>query len=177
MLKTRFLIILLYLVAPIASFAFDPGMPGRKETKEITRLFGSETEISRIQLSSDLLEVKAYLREGDALFEVIKNDQTLGYLLSTQTKGRYDYFDYSVVFSSDFEVLSTMVLVYRSTHGAGVCSKGWLKQFNGYQGGKLTLGKNIDAISGSTFSATSIVNDIQRCRRLLVTLKKVQVIQ
>ena len=69
-----------------------------------------------------------------------------------------------------------MILVYRSTHGAAVCSKKWLKQFNGYSGGKLELGKDIDSVSGATISATSLVKDVERCILLMVALKNAEVI-
>ena len=111
------------------------------------------------------------LREGDLLFEITEENENRGYVLSTEAKGRYDYFDYTVYYSKELVVKGLIVTVYRSTHGAAICQRKWLSQFKGYDGEKLTLGKEIDAISGATFSAESVVQDIQRCYSLMTGLK------
>jgi len=57
---------------------------------------------------------------------------------------------------------------YQATHGQEVTNKGWLKQFQGYDGSRsLTVGKSIDAISGATVSVLGITNDVQEKTRLL----------
>lgn len=157
--------------------AEEPAPPGKRERKELSRIFGDETEFRRIHIPEDKQRIYSYLKEGDALLEVVKENRVLGYLFSTQAKGRFDLFDYSVIFSEKLEVLGMMILVYRSNHGAAVCSKKWLKQFKGYSGGKLQLGKNIDSISGATLSASSLVKDVERCYQLMVALKNTEVIQ
>ncbi|MEN8226557.1 MAG: FMN-binding protein [Bacteroidota bacterium] len=156
--------------------AEEPGIPGKKERKEISRIFGSETAYRKAEISVDNSILQPYLKQGDAVFELIRNELVLGYLLSTQAKGRFDLFDYSVIFSEELTVLNIMVLVYRSTHGAGICSKSWLKQFKGYSGEELELGKDIDTISGATFSASSMVKDIERCYQLMLMLRDAEVI-
>ncbi len=156
--------------------AQDQESPGKKERKEISRIFGEETDFRVVQISKERTSLQSYLKDGDAVFEVVQDEQILGYLLSTQAKGRFDLFDYSVIYSDELEVLGMMILVYRSTHGAGVCSKGWLKQFKGYSGGKLTLGKDIDTISGATLSAASLVKDAERCYQLMTVLKNAEII-
>ena len=156
--------------------AQDQESPGKKEQKEVSRIFGEETNFRMVQFSTERTTLHSLLKEGDAVFEVVQDEQVLGYLLSTQAKGRFDLFDYSVIYSDELEVLSMMILVYRSTHGAGVCSKHWLKQFKGYSGGKLTLGKEIDTISGATLSAASLVRDAERCYQLMAALKNMKVI-
>ena len=65
-----------------------------------------------------------------------------------------------------------VVTTYRSSHGAGICSKGWLKQFRGYHGEEIRLGKEIDSISGATISASSLVEDIQRGYKQMEELVK-----
>ncbi|MDO8929447.1 MAG: FMN-binding protein [Bacteroidota bacterium] len=78
-----------------------------------------------------------------------------------------EYLDYLIVFDTKFSVQQVKVYNYQATHGQEVTNKGWLKQFQGYDGKKsLTVGKGIDAISGATVSVYSIVNDIQDKTRL-----------
>ena len=100
-----------------------------------------------------------------------------GYLLSTRALGRYDYFDYLLAFAPDFSVLGITITVYRSSHGAAICQKKWLSQFEAYAGEELTLGKEIDAVAGATISATSMVKDIKRCYHLMITLTEEGIIQ
>lgn len=100
-------------------------------------------------------------------------DQLAGYLILASSKGRYDYFDYMILASRAGMVEKVEILVYRSDHGSEICSKSWLKQFTGNSGEPLEYGKDIDALSGATFSASSLTGDIPAVMaelRLLVGL-------
>jgi hypothetical protein len=82
-----------------------------------------------------------------------------------------EYFDYLIVFDSNVSVQQVKVYNYQATHGQEVANKGWLKQFQGYDGKRsLTVGKSIDAISGATVSVYSITDDIQDKTKLLKKL-------
>ncbi len=159
-----------------ATNAENPSLPGKKEQKQIKRIFGEELDFMKVETSKVSDTLQPFLKNRDAVFVISKDEQVLGYLLTTQAKGRFDLFDYSVIYSDILEVISMKILVYRSSHGAGVCSKGWLKQFKGYSGGTLELGKDIDAISGATFSASSLVKDADRCYHLMAGLIRTKVI-
>lgn len=79
-----------------------------------------------------------------------------------------EYFDYLIVFDSKPSVQLVKVYNYQATHGQEVTNKGWLKQFQGYDGSRsVTVGKSIDAISGATVSVNGIANDIQEKTQLL----------
>ena len=143
----------------------------KKESKAIINLFGENQEIVPAYTPEDGISSPEYLRTGDCVYSISEQEEVQGYLVSTSAKGRYDYFDYSVIFSKDKSILKVIVTVYRSTHGAAICQKKWLSQFEGYQGGELELGSDIDAVSGGTISATSIVKDIQRCQLFISSLE------
>jgi hypothetical protein len=73
-----------------------------------------------------------------------------------------DYLDYIIFYSPTFAVQKVKVIRFSSEHGAEVCSAGWLKQFVGHTPGKsLTVGKNIDAVSGATTTVNVFTFDIQ----------------
>ena len=137
----------------------------------MTRIFEGDVEIAEVILADFSTSTGEMLREGDLLFEITEENKNRGYVLSTEAKGRFDYFDYSVYYSEELVVMGVIVTVYRSTHGAAICQRKWLSQFNGYDGEELILGREIDAISGATFSAESMVLDIQRCHALMNRLK------
>jgi len=73
-----------------------------------------------------------------------------------------------VAFDSNLLVQYVKVYNYQATHGQEITNKGWLKQFQGYDGSRsLTVGKSIDAISGATVSVQGITTDIQEKTRIL----------
>jgi len=79
-----------------------------------------------------------------------------------------EYFDYFILFDSAGSVEQVTVFNYAATHGHEVSAKGWLKQFNGFNGSTmLEVGKNVDAISGATISVYGITEDIQSKTKLL----------
>lgn len=148
----------------------------KKEKKEIFLFYGEKPIPEQVILPDPVLYPSGILLEGDQLLRISQEGEVKGYMLRTSAKGRYDYFDYDVFYTSALVVEGVMVTVYRSTHGAAICQKKWLSQFKGYAGGELKLGKEIDAISGATFSATSMVDDMQRCFQLMTNLKEEGVI-
>ncbi len=82
--------------------------------------------------------------------------------------GEHEYFDYFILFDSDITVRQVRVYNYQATHGQEITSKGWLKQFEGYDGNKsLQVGKDIDGISGATISVFGITADIYGKRERL----------
>lgn len=81
---------------------------------------------------------------------------------NTGTNMSSEYFDYFIIFDSNAGVNQVHVFNYRATHGYEICSRGWLKQFSGYNGsGQLEVGKNIDGISGATQSVHAITSDVR----------------
>ncbi len=78
------------------------------------------------------------------------------------TNGESEYFDYFILYDKDRVVRMVKVFNYQATHGQEITSRGWLKQFAGYDGSQsLEVGKNIDVISGATISVYGITGDIQ----------------
>ena len=153
------------------SDAFNPPGPDKKVEKEVAKLFDPGAQFLEIPVFVDGHSDSELMHDGDQPFVIKSGEGTLGYVLSTSAKGRFDYFDYSVIYSKDLRVMGILVTTYRSSHGAEICNKGWLKQFIGYRGEEIRLGKEIDAISGATFSATSMVKDIKRCSQSMEELR------
>jgi hypothetical protein len=143
----------------------------KRDSKVLGQHFdpGFGTRILEIPLK--LMEAEPGFRPGDCVHIIQKEGEVIGYRLLTQARGRFDLFDYAVIYNKDLTVLDVSVKVYRSSHGAAICQRSWLRQFEGYEGGELTLGKEINAISGATISATSMVADMQRCHGLMLQLR------
>ncbi len=79
-----------------------------------------------------------------------------------------EYFDYYILFDNNKKVQTVKVFNYQATHGHEITSKGWLKQFIGYDGSEqLQVDKNIDAISGATISVYAITLDVDIKTKIL----------
>jgi len=82
-----------------------------------------------------------------------------------------EYFDYFILFDKEKNVKLVRVYNYQATHGQEVTSRGWLRQFIGYNGSDdLLVGKDIDAISGATISVYGITFDVQLKTEILKIL-------
>lgn len=150
----------------------EPLHLSKKERKFVESIFPAETNVTVLDLDAKNLEDYEDYRAGDRVFLLGQQDQPVGYLLSTRAMGRYEYFDYLVAFDPEFIVQEVMVTTYRSSHGAAICQKKWLRQFAGYSGEELSLGKDIDSVSGATISAGSMVKDMGRCHSLMQSLRE-----
>ncbi len=143
----------------------------KKEKKFVTGILEVEPTTELLSLKVREPSFTALIMNGDRIFLLRWQEQILGYLFSTRAMGRYEYFDYSILFSADVTVMGLTVTAYRSSHGAAICQKKWLDQFKGYRGEELILGKQIDGIAGATISANSLLTDIRRAHQLIGHIK------
>lgn len=173
----RYISIIICLINFSGAFSQDHKVLTKKEQKFVKGVFQEGLTAEAIAWTKVDPALAESLREGDSFYLLKQEDLVIGYLLSTRTLGRYDYFDYLLAFAPDLSVKGITITVYRSSHGAAICQKKWLSQFEAYGGEEITLGKEIDAVAGATISATSLVKDIQRCYRLATTLKEEGIIQ
>ncbi|MBS3776736.1 MAG: FMN-binding protein [Bacteroidales bacterium] len=82
--------------------------------------------------------------------------------------GKSEYFDYFILFNVEKEVELVRVFNYQATHGYEVTARGWLRQFEGYDGSKnLEVNKNIDGITGATISVEAITRDVEKVNDIL----------
>lgn len=79
-----------------------------------------------------------------------------------------EYIDYSILYNPDMTIQKVMIHVFKASAGQGVCAPGWLRQFVGLKPGSfLSVGRDIDAISGATSTVNSLTFDIQSKTTLL----------
>ena len=102
-------------------------------------------------------------------FKLYVKKQWEGYVVLTRAKGRHDYFDFLMWYSSGMSVKLVKVVSYSSDHGSEISGKNWLLQFAGYSGNKLIYGKDIQAISGATISGKAITSKIEEITGKLKT--------
>jgi len=84
-----------------------------------------------------------------------------------------EFFDYIILYNAAQVVQKVKVYNLQTSHGEGVSAAGWLKQFVGYSSQKqLTVGRDIDAISGATISVNKITLDVQSKTSILGKIVK-----
>ena len=177
------LFLYIFLLTGVTGILTEEGVVPKAFEKKVNRLlkdnFGKET-----------LEIKGiYFPEANksfpnrSLFSINRRSEQLGFLVISKARGchiggcdgiiqaenaKYEDFWYAVILDNAHQILQVKILDYQSEYGYEICAKNWLKQFKGFKGCELKYGsKEVDAISGATVSAQSIVMDISNLCWLL----------
>jgi len=104
---------------------------------------------------------EAELVSGKEYFLFISdNSNNKTFVVFSSAKGRYELFDYMIIINSSLEIIDIKILKYRSEYGYEIANKGWLRHFYSKPHQSFEYRKNVDALSGATYSAQSLVNDI-----------------
>jgi len=152
-------LLILFLTVVSLNLMADPPKISKKFNKELSKHF--ETE------NLEIIEIKDLLNSSDRYYKVYSENQQLGTVVLTVAKGRYDKFDYMIVYNLDQEIDLIKVLVYRSDYGSEITAKRWLRQFYNKSDDYLKYGSDIQAISGATFSAMSLTKNVNRVNKIL----------
>ena len=96
------------------------------------------------------------------IYEIINNQEDIGYFALCRAKSMYDVFDYAIFFNSQTRIKTIKIFRYNEDYGYEIAAKWFLKQFFEKQGGNdMYYGNDIDGISGATISAKSVTSDIK----------------
>ena len=165
------LLIILALSITVSARATHPEKLINKAEKLALKNF-RDTEIIKEPVhihSSDYFKEKK-----DTVFRLLRKEgEMMGYLVISSALGRFEEFDFMMVYNAELILTDMNIMVYRSEHGYQVSTRGWLKQFLDHPSGTThTYGQNIDAISGATFSGKSLTENVNRLNNLIGTLRK-----
>lgn len=173
------LITLLIVVTICNTIAKEINYQHKQLNKELVKAWNVDVSVLK-----ELTELSALSINEGKFFIVEINGKTLGYVYIGRIKscraggcaidktmpfdGAYEYFDAFVLFNENKTVNTVKVFNYQATHGHEVCSRGWLKQFIGYNAeNPLNVGKDIDSISGATISVQALTDEINYISQLL----------
>lgn len=151
-------IIIFLLITSFALMAKPPEV-SKKFEKELAKHFESDLVKT--------IAIKELSKFSDLFFKVLIGDKELGIVVLTSAKGRFDMFDYMIVYNQKHEVELIKILVYRSDYGSEITAKRWLNQFYTKQTDSFKYGSDIQAISGATFSATSLTRNVNRINKIV----------
>ena len=141
-------------------------------SKKLYKVIEKTWSVTSPEIEKIPADDKVYIAQNDfSVFKVSSNSQIKGYLYLTRAKGRFDYFDYVILFNPNFEIEKVEVILYRSQYGGEISGKNWLKQFLGMKNETKEYGKEINAISGATISGKAITNGINESISIMTKLK------
>ena len=128
-------------------------------------------EISKHWNKKDNQLLSAKKGEHLEVFSVMEKNSQLGWAVLAEVKGRHEYFDVLLIYSGQGILEHIKVLVYRSSYGMEVTNPRWLRKFYGSSAAKeLRYKKDIDGLSGATFSAESLVKLVNEAKACVVDL-------
>ena len=162
------LLLILTLTISFSVNATHPQKLINKAEKLAVKNF-KDTEIIKEQIHINPSEY--YKVNTDTVFRLKQKDgELMGYLVLSSAMGRFEEFDFMIVYNADLTMTVLNILVYRSEFGYQVSTRGWLKQFlDNPVGTAYTYGQNIDAISGATFSGKSLTDNLNRLNIMIIT--------
>lgn len=154
----KLIIFLALLIYILRLYAAEPSLI-KAFNKEVAKFYNSK-EI-QIKKNDEL-----YCND-DFYYHVYNDNKNVGVAVLTSAAGRFDRFDFMVIFNQEMEIEHVKVLKYSSQYGSEITSKRWLKQFYKKQKEDFRYGQDIQAISGATFSAQSLTQKINRIKQNL----------
>ncbi|HRW63128.1 MAG TPA: FMN-binding protein [Bacteroidales bacterium] len=138
----------------------------KKAHKEVFKYFSNE--------NLHFSEINELSNKSELFFNIIDNKQEIGTLVLSSAMGRFDKFDYMVIYNKDLEIEFIKILVYRSDYGSEITAKKWLSQFYKKKNANFKYGDDIQAISGATLSANSLTENIHRITILILDFSNKQ---
>ncbi|MFA5816758.1 MAG: FMN-binding protein [Bacteroidales bacterium] len=112
---------------------------------------------------SDIFNKAEHIKTTDTreFYRILsRSGETAGTLVLTSAQGRFERFDLMVVIDPAGKISLIRILKYRSEYGSEVTNKKWLAQFYTKPDSTFALHKNIDAISGATYSSHGLIDEI-----------------
>lgn len=127
------------------------------------------------------------------LYSIISNDRLLGYYsvnkvnacrmggcsrpMLSSNSDEFEHFWCLVIYDRSLKIKRVQILEYNASHGEQICSQGWLKQFNGHSGCDISYSNDVDAVSGATISAISLIERLNYICATFILLQQKGVIQ
>jgi len=103
----------------------------------------------------------------------INNDAEtqLGYFAVSQGEGRFETFDFLVIYDLNKQIQKVKILLYCSTYGYEIGSKRWLRQFKDHEiNHQFKYNDDIQAISGATVSGRGLTKSVNRLNKIIEKL-------
>lgn len=109
-----------------------------------------------------------FFKDEVYLWKVLKNDSLESIAILDNVYGKELPITFMVSFDELGSVINTDIIKYRSTRGGDVQEEWWLDQFLGFNDQSIfQVGNTVDAISGATYSVSSLTKGIHKLTLLV----------
>lgn len=176
----KILLILCFTAGLLMSDTPELSKNGAKKLNQLlAELYtGHKVHLTRIDLFTENITDTEILNSDGKWFAIQENSLNLGWLLADKTWGRYHEFEFAVVFDTNLQIADVFVLSYPASHGTAVTERNWLKSFRGFSSDSIPVyGKDIDALSGATFSGTNLSESVAGSLVILEKLKQANLLK
>lgn len=174
----KLLTLLLILFSPLADYdsAEYHSKWMKKITKQSTKHFNENTNLT--PLKTDMLTNSTFYSIkneeetvlGIAIISLVNGCVVGGCSTANKKETRYEQFYILSIYNSEKELSQLSVLDYPGEYGYEISAKWWLKQFLGSSAKTHAYEQTIDAISGATVSAQSIVKKVNTINSFIKTI-------
>jgi len=167
----NFLVIFLAFSLQLKGQPDLPAASAKKLRKELTDFY-AEKQITLIALNLESSEItdNEILNANGRWNAVSVGGKILGYCVTGEAWGRYEPFSYAAIFETNLHLARLVILEYRSRQGKNVTDPSWLSKFSRFTPDSLpAYGKNIDAVSGASYSGKGLTEALASD---LILLKK-----
>lgn len=152
-----------------------------KSNEVIATDFGKDIEIKSYKLllddklifDSEKFAMQRFMGEFVYYYEIISNNEIIGYAILDNVKGKVKPITYLVIFSPDYSVKSVHIIKYREQQGGAIENRAWLDQFNNKNiESNIELNESIDGISGATISVKAVTKGVKRLLKFITKINE-----
>lgn len=159
------LLLICAIVAGVVSFVYsltaEPYENNIRDAKSraVGEIFGLSAPVCE-ELTADGVTAPVY--------RVLENGVTVGYCVEVKSPGFGGDIEMTVGYTPEGKILGVSIVSLSETPGLGakVSEDAFLSQYDGKQG-TLTLGEDIDAISGATISSRAVTDGVNAATEIL----------
>lgn len=155
----------IFFLAIIAIFILTT--PAQSQGTKITKI-----DLKSVQPSADQFSGKKIL-DSIEYFEAMKDADTIGYCIFVTGSGYCGPINIIVGIDKSGIIQGMKILGHVETAGIGsrITEKSFLEQFKGKNASDLSIGKNIDAVTGATISSKVVIDSINDTAKRFISLK------
>ena len=104
-----------------------------------------------------------FYRDKLYYWNISQGDSIIAYAFLDNVIGKSMPITFLVILNSNGDIIRSKVIKYREAYGGEISNKGWLRQFeNRNKNSSYEISKDIDGISGATFSVKSMSKGKQK---------------
>ena len=148
--------LLVGLLCTATSLVANPYKPNENDIKQ-----------AQAKIAQNFPGEKIVLKAGPAtnIFAVYQGKKLLGKAYFRILAPHGEDFTYFALLGSKREILSFGILMYSCSTGEEVTTPGWGKRLLGKKAKNLSIGKDVDAVSGGTMTVEAILDDLGTLNR------------